>query len=121
MTRITNINAVLDSAALWDPQIVGEVNDYDVKAANLDGEYVAHSHEDTDEIFVVLAGRLYLDLPEATVTLGPHDVFTVPRGVRHRPRADPGTRILNIEPRGTTQNGAVTGNTGARVATEVVD
>ncbi len=63
----------------------------------------------------MIAGRLFLDLPDRTVTLDPMDLFTVPRGVQHRPRAEPGTRILMLEPRGTTQDGTATGNTGARI------
>jgi mannose-6-phosphate isomerase-like protein (cupin superfamily) len=116
MTSKLNVNAVMDAVAdLWSPQVVGEVNDYDLKAANIAGEFAEHVHADTDEIFLVLAGRLHLDLPAGTVTLDPFDVYTVPRGVAHRPRADPGTRILMIEPRGTTQNGQADGNTGTRL------
>jgi mannose-6-phosphate isomerase-like protein (cupin superfamily) len=115
VTDKQNVNEVLDNVSeLWSPQVVGEVNDYDVKAANVSGEYQDHVHEDTDEIFVVLSGRLHLDLPDRSVTLEPLDVFTVPRGVRHRPRADPGTRVLNIEPRGTSQDGTPKGTTGHR-------
>lgn len=111
-----NVQDVLDHVPeLWSPHVVGEVNDYDVKAANVAGDYPEHVHEDTDEIFLVLAGRLHLDLLDRTVTLDPMDVFTVPRGVRHRPRAEPGTRILNIEPRGTTQDGTAQGTTGQRL------
>lgn len=112
-----NAHRVLDATpALWSPQVIGEVNDYDVKAANVAGDYPEHDHPDTDELFIVLAGRLHLDLPDRTVTLEPMDVFTVPRGVRLRPRAEPGTRILNIEPRGTTQDGTAQGTTGDRTA-----
>jgi mannose-6-phosphate isomerase-like protein (cupin superfamily) len=111
-----NVNDVLDTVGeLWSPHVVGEVNDYDVKAANVAGEYPEHVHEDTDEIFVVLSGRLHLDLPDGSVSLDPLDIFTVPRGTRHRPRAEPGTRILNIEPRGTTQDGSAEGTTGHRL------
>ena len=115
-----NVKVVLDGVAeLWSPQVVGEVNDYDVKAANVAGQYPEHDHPDTDELFIVLSGRLYLDLPDRTVTLNPMDVFTVPRGVRHRPRAEPGTRIINVEPRGTTQDGTADGDTGSRVPLEI--
>lgn len=112
---LRNIDLVLDATGPWDPHVVGEVNDYDVKVANVEGDFEAHVHADTDEIFVVLRGVLHLELPDETVTLGPYDVYTVPRGVRHRPRAEPGTRILMVEPRGTTQDGTATGSTGRRV------
>ena len=97
-----NISRVMDAVAqLWSPHVLGEVNDYDIKVANVAGEFVEHTHPDTDEVFVVLAGRLLLDLPDGTVELEPMDVLTVPAGVAHRPRADDGTRVLMVEPRGT--------------------
>jgi mannose-6-phosphate isomerase-like protein (cupin superfamily) len=116
MTDKVNLLAALDGIdQLWSPHVVGEVNDYDVKVANVGGEFGEHTHDDTDEIFLVLAGRLHLDLPDRTVTLDPMDLFTVPRGMRHRPRAEAGTRILMLEPRGTSQDGTESGNTGTRL------
>lgn len=74
MTEKRNLHDVLDRVPdLWSPHVVGEVNDYDIKAANVEGEYVEHVHEDTDEVFLVVAGRLHLDLPDGTVTLDPMD------------------------------------------------
>lgn len=101
----------------WSPRIVAGVNDYDVKIARVEGEYAAHAHPDTDEFFLVLEGRLMLELPERgeTVVLERGGIWTVPRGVRHRPVADAGTRILMFEPRGTLNSGdaaEVTGTTG---------
>lgn len=111
-----NLMTVLDGIdAVWSPHVVGEVNDYDVKVANVAGEFTEHVHDDTDEVFLVLTGRLYLDLPDQTVTLDPMDLFTVARGTRHRPRAEPGTRILMLEPRGTTQDGTPEGAAGIRL------
>jgi mannose-6-phosphate isomerase-like protein (cupin superfamily) len=116
VTITRNVNEVLDGIdELWSPHVVGEVNDYDVKVANVAGQFTEHVHEDTDEIFLVIAGRLFLDLPDETVALEPMDLFTVPRGVPHRPRADPGTRILMLEPRGTTQDGTASGTAGIRL------
>ncbi len=115
MAKKRNVHDVLDRVPeLWSPQVVGEVNDYDIKAANVAGEFAEHVHDDTDEVFLVVAGRLHLDLPDRSVTLDPMDLFTVPRGIRHRPRAEPGTRILMVEPRGTSQDGTEQGNTGRR-------
>src|SRR6185437_7044203 len=116
MAGTRNLTAVLDGIdELWSPHVVGEVNDYDVKVANVAGEFTEHVHEDTDEIFLVIAGRLFLDLPDRTVSLEPMDLFTVPRGVAHRPRAESGTRIVMLEPHGTTQDGTAAGNTGIRI------
>jgi mannose-6-phosphate isomerase-like protein (cupin superfamily) len=116
MTGVRNLMAVLDGIdALWSPHVVGEVNDYDIKVANVAGDFAEHVHDDTDEVFLVLSGRLHLDLPDRTVILEPMDLFTVPRGTRHRPRAEPGTRILMLEPRGTTQDGTPEGTAGIRL------
>jgi mannose-6-phosphate isomerase-like protein (cupin superfamily) len=116
MQEILNVQSVLEALAeLWSPRVVAAVNDYDVKVASVAGEFTEHVHDDTDEFFLVLAGRLRLDLPDRTVELGPSDIFTVPRGVRHRPSADEGTRILMFEPRGTSNTGDGSGTTGVRL------
>lgn len=93
--------------ALWEPRIVAHVNDYDVKIAAVGGDYVEHSHPESDEYFHVLAGELRLELPDEgrTVTVSAGEVFTVARGVRHRPSAAPGTQILMFERRGTVNSG----------------
>jgi mannose-6-phosphate isomerase-like protein (cupin superfamily) len=102
----------------WSPRVVASVNDYDVKVARGAGEFPEHAHDDTDEFFLVLAGTLHLDLPDRTVTLPAGAAFTVPRGVQHRPRAEEGTRLLLLEPRGTVNTGdadEVDGTTGHRL------
>jgi mannose-6-phosphate isomerase-like protein (cupin superfamily) len=111
MTEAINIDTVMDAVAdQWAPRILAAVNDYDVKVANVGGDFLEHVHDDTDEFFLVLAGRFRIELPTQTVELGVGDVFTVPRGVRHKPSADEGTRILMFEPRGTPNTGdAATG------------
>jgi mannose-6-phosphate isomerase-like protein (cupin superfamily) len=93
-------------ADLWSPRIVAQVNEYDVKIVRAEGDFPEHAHEDTDELFLVLEGRLVLELPgREPVVLGPGQLQVIPRGVRHRPVADPGTRILLLEPRGTVNTG----------------
>jgi len=90
----------------WSPRIAATVNDYDVKIAHGGAAYVWHAHPETDEFFLVLAGELTIELEgRDPVVLGPQQLFTVPRGVRHRPAAVPGTRVLFFEPRGTVNSG----------------
>lgn len=90
----------------WEPRIVAKVNDYDVRVAKVDGEHTWHSHADTDEFFLVLAGRFSIDLRDSDpVVLEPGDTYVVQRGVEHRPRAEPDTRILMFEPAGTPSTG----------------
>ena len=101
-----NINAVMDAVTdLWAPRVLATVNDYDVKVANVGGEFTQHVHEDTDEFFLVLAGRFRIQLPAETIELGAGDVYTVPRGVPHKPSADEGTRVLFFELRDTPNTG----------------
>ncbi|MGI5163848.1 cupin domain-containing protein [Spirillospora sp. CA-253888] len=95
--------------ALWSPRVVTRVNDYDVRVAKVEGEHVWHAHDDTDEFFLVLDGELRISLREPagerTVTLPRGSVFTVPKGVEHRPYAPSGASILLFEPTGTLSVG----------------
>lgn len=103
-------NALERIAEPWSPHVVARVNDYDVKLAHADGEHLWHVHEHTDEFFLVVEGELRIGLREEgggerTVTLPKGAVFTVPRGVEHRPVAAPGTAIMMFEPAGTVNVG----------------
>lgn len=89
----------------WQPHRLTSVNDYDVKVVKLQGEFVWHTHPDTDELFMVLSGELTIQLRDRDVVLGPQDVFVVPRGVEHCPRADAEVHAILIEPQGTVNTG----------------
>jgi mannose-6-phosphate isomerase-like protein (cupin superfamily) len=93
----------------YTPGIVAYLNDYKVAVVKVTGEFVWHSHEDTDDFFLVLSGRLTLQLRDRDVHLGAGELFVVPRGVEHCPRADEETHVLLIEPRGTVNTGAAGG------------
>ncbi|WHT15583.1 cupin domain-containing protein [Crossiella sp. CA-258035] len=94
---------------LWSPRILTRVNDYDVRVAKVQGEFVWHSHADTDEFFLVLEGELRIGLREdggeREVVLPRGSVFVVPRGVEHRPVSAEGASILMFEPTGTVNVG----------------
>jgi len=90
----------------WSPKIVAAVNDYDVKVAKVQDEFVWHAHDETDELFFVHKGRLVIRLERSDdVVLEPGELFVVPRGVRHCPVADEGAEILLLEPAGTLNTG----------------
>ncbi len=95
--------ALVDEA--FQPKIVGRYNDDKVMVGKVRGEFVWHSHPDTDDFFLVLDGRLTIQLRDRDVELGPGEMFVVPRGVEHCPRADPEAHILLIEPTGTPNTG----------------
>ncbi|MCT9008143.1 cupin domain-containing protein [Streptomyces rhizosphaerihabitans] len=90
---------------LWSPRIVTAVNDYDVRVAKVEGKHVWHTHDHTDEFFLVLEGELTIALREPagerTVVLPKGSVYTVPRGTEHKPYAPGGAAILLFEPTGT--------------------
>lgn len=89
----------------WSPKIVAGFNGHDVMVVKVGGEFVWHAHPDTDDFFLVLKGRLRIDLRDGPVTLGPGELFVVPKGVEHRPVAEEETHLLLIEPAGTPNTG----------------
>ncbi|MGH7822843.1 MAG: cupin domain-containing protein [Candidatus Binatia bacterium] len=91
----------------WSPGIVGELNGQDVKLAKLRGAFVWHRHENEDELFLVLRGRLRIQFRDGEVTLDPGDMLIVPKGTEHRPVADDEVHVLLFEPAGTVNTGNV--------------
>ena len=90
---------------LWSPRIVTSVNDYDVRVAKVAGEHVWHTHDGTDEFFLVLSGTLVIHLRDRDVTLPTGSVFVVPKGVEHKPSSAGGASIMMFEPTGTSTVG----------------
>ena len=106
MTDVRNLHDALDSfAEPWQPRLLARVNDYEVKVFKAQGEFTWHSHPDTDEFFMVVSGTVVIQLRDGDVELGAGDVYVVPRGVEHCPRADGEVSAMLIEPRGTVNTG----------------
>lgn len=93
--------------ALWSPRIVGQVNDTHVKLARIQGEFEWHHHENEDELFLVVSGRLLLQFRDREVWLEEGEMLIVPRGVEHRPVAPEECHVLMVEPAGTLNTGNV--------------
>ena len=91
----------------WSPKIVAELNDAYVKVVKLQGEFVWHHHDDEDELFWVVSGRLRLELRDGDVVLEPGELVVVPKGVEHRPVAEGETHVVLIEPKTTLNTGNV--------------
>ncbi len=89
----------------WQPRVVGQFNGHDLLVAKVKGEFVWHQHDDTDDFFLVLHGRITIQMQEGNVTLGPGEIFVVPKGVQHCPIAEEEAHILLIEPTGTPNTG----------------
>jgi mannose-6-phosphate isomerase-like protein (cupin superfamily) len=89
----------------WSPRIIAQMNDYHFKLVKIEGEFVWHSHAETDDFFLVVKGHLTIQLRDRDVHLEEGELFVVPRGVEHCPRADEEAHILLIEPVGTVNTG----------------
>ena len=109
MSDTINLAAKLASfAEHWSPRTVARFNDLDVMVVKVKGAFVWHKHDDTDDFFLVLQGRLDIMLRDRTVSLGPGEMYVVPRGVEHCPVAHKETHLLLIEPTGTPNTGNAT-------------
>ena len=91
----------------WQPRTVGVFNGHDLMVVKVKGEFKWHKHDDTDDFFLVLKGRLTIRLREGNVTLGPGEMFVVPKGAEHCPVAEEEVHMLLIEPTGTPNSGDV--------------
>ena len=89
----------------WAPKIVAQFNGHDVMVVKVKGEFVWHSHAETDDFFLVLKGSLVIQLTDGEVRLNPGDLYVVPKGVEHRPVAEEEAHLLLIEPHGTPNTG----------------
>jgi mannose-6-phosphate isomerase-like protein (cupin superfamily) len=108
MSDITSPFKVAASLAEhWSPRVVAEVDDVYVKVAKVHGSLAWHSHDDEDELFLVLKGRLRIEMDERIVELGEGEMFVVPKGVCHNPVAEDECHILLIERKSTRHTGSV--------------
>ncbi len=93
----------------WSPKIVATLNDYELKLVKLQGEFTWHDHTNTDEVFLVLAGSMEIEMRDRKVTLREGELFVVPKGVEHRPVAAGECHVLLIEPAGVVNTGETGG------------
>lgn len=89
----------------WSPKVIAEMNDYQFKIVKIEGDFVWHSHADTDETFIVLEGSLRIDFRDGSVNIGAGEMYVVPKGVEHKPFAEQEVKMLLIEPRGVLNTG----------------
>jgi mannose-6-phosphate isomerase-like protein (cupin superfamily) len=91
----------------WSPKIIADLNDAHVKLAKVQGEFVWHQHAEEDELFLVLQGRLVIQLRDGEVVLGPGEMVVIPKGVEHRPVAEEEVHLLLVEPKVIRHTGDV--------------
>jgi len=89
----------------WQPKVVAEMNDYQFKVVKLQGDFIWHDHQHTDETFIVIEGELRIDFRDGCVQISAGEMFVVPKGVEHKPFAEHEVKLLLIEPRGVLNTG----------------
>lgn len=105
MNKVNLLDESKKVAELWGRTTPSGFNDYEIHVNRIMGEYVWHSHADTDDVLMVIEGRMTVEFRDGSVELGPGELVVVPAGVEHRPVADVETVIMCIEPRGTSPSG----------------
>ncbi|MBB6095367.1 mannose-6-phosphate isomerase-like protein (cupin superfamily) [Povalibacter uvarum] len=98
----------------WSPRVIAEMNDYQFKLVKVQGEFVWHRHDDTDEVFIVIDGELTLRFRDGEVLLRPGEMYVVPKGVEHQPVAERECRMMLVEPRGVVNTGDAGGGLTAK-------
>ena len=93
----------------WMPKVIAEMNDYQFKLAKLEGDFVWHLHEETDETFIVIEGNLRIDFRDGSVDLEAGEMYVVPKNVEHKPYAEKEAKVLLIEPRSVINTGNASG------------
>ena len=93
----------------WSPKIITEMNDYQIKLVKIKGEFVWHNHEDTDELFFVIKGKMHIEFKDKTIELNEGEMYVVPKGVEHKPYAENECEIMLVEPRGVVNTGNTEG------------
>ena len=93
----------------WSPKIIAQMNNYHLKVVKIQGEFVWHDHKDTDEVFIVLEGKMRIDFRNGEVSLKAGEMFVVPKGMEHKPFAAEECKLMLIEPVGVVNTGDVGG------------
>tara|TARA_A100001037_G_scaffold279538_1_gene281489 strand:+ start:338 stop:697 length:360 start_codon:yes stop_codon:yes gene_type:complete len=89
----------------WSPKVISELNDYQIKLVKIQGDFVWHNHPETDELFLVIEGKMKIEFKNKTIELNKGELYVVPKGVEHRPYAEDECQIMLIEPRGVVNTG----------------
>lgn len=92
---------------LWSPKVIAEMNDYQFKTVKVQGDFVWHKHEETDEVFIVLEGELAIEFRDGKVELKAGEMFVVPKNTEHKPFAKTQASILLVEPKGIVNTGGI--------------
>ena len=90
---------------LWSPKVISELNNYQFKLVKINNDFIWHKHDDTDEAFIVIEGRMFIDLRNETVEINEGEMIVIPKGTEHKPFSKKETKVMIIEPKGVTNTG----------------
>ena len=98
----------------WTPKVIAEMNDYQFKLVKLEGEFVWHNHDDTDEVFIVIEGKMFIEFEDETIELNQGEMYVVPKGVQHKPYSEQECKVMLVEPKGVVNTGEASGDLTAQ-------
>ena len=98
----------------WTPKVIAEMNDYQFKLVKIEGEFVWHNHSDTDEVFIVVEGKMKIEFEHETIELNQGEMYVVPKGVQHKPYAEQECKVMLVEPKGVVNTGENSGDLPAQ-------
>ena len=98
----------------WTPKVIAEMNDYQFKLVKIEGQFVWHNHSDTDEVFIVVEGKMFIQFENETIELNQGEMYVVPRGVQHKPYAEKECKVMLVEPKGVVNTGESSGDLTAQ-------
>ena len=98
----------------WSPKVIEEMNDYQFKLVKIANDFTWHKHDDTDETFLVIEGKMGIEFEDQTIELSEGEMIVVPKGIKHKPYADKEAKIMIIEPKGVTNTGDIVNDLTAK-------
>ena len=111
MTKHINLYSKFDKFEdHWSPKVIAEMNDYQFKLVKIKGEFVKHQHSNTDEVFIVIEGKMSIEFETETIEIKSGEMIVVPKGLVHKPFADEECKVMLVEPRGVLNTGDTKGN-----------
>ena len=105
MKKINFKNKFEKFSEQWSPKVIAELNDYQFKLVKIQNDFIWHQHDDTDEVFIVLKGKMFIEFETESVELDEGEMIVVPKGVKHRPYSEKEASIMLVEPRGVINTG----------------
>ena len=114
MKKINLKSKFQEFADQWSPKVIEEMNDYQFKLVKIENDFTWHKHDDTDETFLVIEGKMGIEFEDQTVELSEGEMIVIPKGKKHKPYADKEAKIMIIEPKGVINTGDVTNDLTAK-------